>query len=150
MIKKEFKVFSITNKADNNKCFIGITTQDVRERIKKMKNSGRNNKIVLALNAFDDSCFDIDIPHHVYMGEEAANMANILIKKYDTITNGYNMSTFTYSNTKTKSTTEVLTCRVPKGTTKLIDTLANMCGTSRNSIICSWIEEKLKLHNDIL
>ncbi len=150
MRKEEFKVFSIINKADNNKCFIGITTQDVKERIKKMKNSGRNNKIVLALNTFDKSCFDIAIPHHVYMGGEAVDMANMLIKKYDTITNGYNMSTFTYSNNKTKDTTEVLTCRVPKGTTKLIDTLANMCGTSRNSIICSWIEEKLKLHKDIL
>jgi hypothetical protein len=151
MEKKEFKVFVITNKADNNKCYVGMTTQNVSKRIRKIKSSNKNTKITQVLNKFKEDCFEILVPFVVYCEGQALELVNKLIVDYDSINTGYNTTNFKYhTSTKSSSANEILTCKVPKGTTKLIDTLANMCGTSRNSIICTWIEEKLKAHGDML
>ena len=150
MKNKEFKVFSITNKSDNNKRYIGKTSKTIEERVKKLKNSDKNSKIGIALNSFIDSCFEIECLSVLYGERQATAKVYEYIDMYNTVETGYNGVNFKNSTSTKADTNVLLSFSCDKDTAKGIDTLATMFGTSRSKLLYEWSKERLKEYSSML
>lgn len=98
---KEYKVYSITNNI-NNKKYIGLTSQEINERIKKGKGYKPMTKIYKSIQKYGWNNFEVNILFTTKSKEDAEEKEKYFIKKFDTIENGYNKQSGGYKATAYK------------------------------------------------
>lgn len=97
---KRYTVYIHRNKT-NNKCYIGITSQTVNQRwrngdgylLKNIKGNYIQPKIARAINKYGWDNFEHIIWAENLQHDEACHVERLLIAMWDTINNGYNITT---------------------------------------------------------
>lgn len=89
------QVYKITNQI-NGKVYIGITTQDIKQRwsehISRFKLGERDHKLYQAMRKHRIENFNIELICEVNNAAELADLEIQYIEKHDSFNNGYNMT----------------------------------------------------------
>lgn len=115
-MNKEYKVYCITNKI-NDKKYIGLTSQEINERIKKGKGYKPMTKIKKSIEKYGWNNFEVDILFKTQNKKEAEEKEKYFIKRYDTIEQGYNKQSGGYKTTgyKVDDETKIKLHNIHKG-----------------------------------